>query len=79
VLAVSDYDGECEQAMETTVDLENCLERGAAAQLHDRRSCWVLDLPAGWAPGELVWIKRVCPLPVPIVPSSSLEWLSWKM
>jgi hypothetical protein len=52
LLAVSDHDGECEQAVETTVDLVGCPECGAVAQLHDRRPCWVLDLPAGWAPGD---------------------------
>ncbi len=47
VLAVSEVDGELEQAIETTVDLVGCPECGAVAQLHDRRPCWVRDLPAG--------------------------------
>src|SRR5918998_289960 len=49
VLAVSDYAGEVEQAIETTVDVVGCPECGAVAQLHDRRPCWVRDLPAGAA------------------------------
>ena len=63
VLAVSDYEGEVEQAIETTADLVGCPECGAVAQLHDRRPCWVRDLPAGGRPVTLVWVKRVwrCP------------------
>ena len=63
VVAVSDYDGECEQAVETTADLVGCPECGAVAELHDRRPCWVRDLPAGGRPVTLVWVKRVwrCP------------------
>jgi transposase len=49
VLAVSDNDGECEQAVETTADLVGCPECGAVAELHDRRPRWVRDLPAGGA------------------------------
>ena len=59
VLAVSDYDGEVEQAIETTVDLVGCPDCGAVAQLHHLRPCWVRDLPAGGRPVTLVWIKRV--------------------
>jgi len=47
VLAVSDYAGELEQAIETTADLVGCPECGAVAQLHDRRPTWVRDLPSG--------------------------------
>src|SRR5947209_1335265 len=63
VLAVSDNDGECEQAVETTADLVGCPECGAVAELHDRRPTWVRDLPAGGRPVTLVWVKRVwrCP------------------
>ncbi len=53
VLAVSDFAGEVEQAIETTVDLVGCPDCGAVAQLHDRRPCWVRDLPAGV--GRLPW------------------------
>jgi transposase-like protein len=63
VLAVSEHDGELEQAIETTADLVDCPGCGAVAQLHDRRPCWVRDLPTGGRPVTLVWIKRVwrCP------------------
>jgi transposase len=59
VLAVSDYAGELEQAIETTADLVGCPECGAVAQLHDRRPTWVQDLPSGERPVMLVWVKRV--------------------
>jgi len=63
VLAVSEHDGELEQAIETTADLVGCPECGAVAELHDRRPCWVRDLPTGGRPVTLVWVKRVwrCP------------------
>jgi transposase len=59
VLAVSDHDGELEQAIETTADLVPCPECGAVAELHDRRPVWVRDLPSGGRPVTLVWVKRV--------------------
>ena len=59
VLAVSEHDGELEQAIETTADLVGCPECGAVAQLHDRRPCWIRDLPTAGRPVTLVWIKRV--------------------
>ena len=63
VVAVSDNDGELEQAVETTADLVGCPECGAVAELHDRRPTWVRDLPTGGRPVTLVWVKRVwrCP------------------
>jgi transposase len=63
VLAVSEHDGEVEQAIETTADLVGCPECGAVAELHDRRPVWVRDLPAAGRPVTLVWVKRVwrCP------------------
>jgi transposase len=63
VLAVSEVDGELEQAIETTADLVPCPECGAVAELHDRRPCWVRDLPVSGRPVMLVWIKRIwrCP------------------
>jgi hypothetical protein len=39
VLAVSEVEGELEQAIETTVDLVGCPECGVVAELHDRRPC----------------------------------------
>jgi transposase IS204/IS1001/IS1096/IS1165 family protein len=59
VLAVSEVDGELEQAVETTADLVGCPQCGAVAKLHDRRPCWVRDLPAGGRPVMLVWVKQV--------------------
>jgi transposase len=63
VLAVSEQDGELEQAVETTADLVGCPVCGAVAQLHDRRLSWVRDLPTGGRPVTVVWVKRVwrCP------------------
>jgi transposase len=65
VLSVSDSDGELEQAIETTADLVGYPECSAVAELHDRRPCWVRDLPTGGRPVTLVWVKRVwrCPHP----------------
>lgn len=59
VLAVSEVDGELEQAIETTADLVGCTECGAVAELHDRRPTWVWDLSSGGHPVMLVWVKRV--------------------
>jgi transposase len=63
VLAVSEHDGELEQAIETTADLVGCPTCAAVAQCHDRRPVWVRDLPSGGRPVTLVWVKRVwrCP------------------
>lgn len=47
VLAVSEVDGELEQAVETTAEVVGCPECGAVAELHDRRPTWVRDLPSG--------------------------------
>jgi transposase len=68
VLAVSEHDGEVEQAIETTADLVGCPECGAVAQLHDRRPCWVRDLPAAGRPVTLVWVKRVWRCAHPLCP-----------
>jgi transposase len=59
VLAVSEQDGELEQAVETTADLVGCPSCGAVAELHDRRPSWVRDLPTGGRPVTVVWVKRV--------------------
>jgi transposase len=59
VLAVSEHDGELEQAVETTADLVGRPECGPVAQLHDRRPSWIRDLPTAGRPVTLVWIMRV--------------------
>jgi transposase len=59
VLAVSEYEGELEQAVETTADLVGCPSCGAVAELHDRRPSWVRDLPTGGRAVTVVWVKRV--------------------
>jgi len=59
LLAVSQQDGELEQAIETTATAEFCRGCGVQARLHDRRPTWVRDLPAAGRPVTLVWVKRV--------------------
>lgn len=59
LLAVAEYGGELEQAIETTADEAFCPACGVRARLHDRRPVWVRDLPAGGRPVTLVWVKRV--------------------
>jgi transposase len=59
LLAVSQRDGEVEQAVETGSTVEFCRACGVQAKLHDRRPTWVRDLPAGGRPVTLVWVKRV--------------------
>jgi transposase len=59
LLAVSQRDGELEQAVETEATVEFCRACGVQAKLHDRRPTWVRDLPAGGRPVTLVWVKRV--------------------
>jgi transposase len=46
VLAVSEHDGEVEQAVETLAGQGWCRSCGVRAKLHDRRPSWVRDLPA---------------------------------
>jgi transposase len=62
-VAVSEHEGELEQAIETTADLVGCPDCGAVAELHDRRPVWARDLPWAGRPVTLVWVKRVwrCP------------------
>jgi transposase len=59
LLAVSQRDGELEQAVETAATVQFCRACGVQAKLHDRRPTWVRDLPAGGRPVTLVWVKRV--------------------
>src|SRR5215211_5263984 len=65
LLAVSERDGELEQAVETTEAVTGCSVCGFVAELHDRRPTWVRDLPSGGRPVTIVWVKRVwrCPEP----------------
>jgi len=59
LLAVSESDGELEQAVETTAMAVVCPLCGLAASPHARRPVWVRDLPTGGRPVTLVWVKRV--------------------
>jgi transposase len=59
LLAVSQQDGELEQAIETTTSMAFCRGCGVQARLHNRRPTYVRDLPAGGRPVTLVWVKRV--------------------
>jgi hypothetical protein len=60
LVAVSEWDGELEQAVETSaVEEEFCRGCGVRARLHARRPVWVRDLPCGGRPVTLVWVKRV--------------------
>ena len=59
LVAVSEYAGEVEQAVETATVEAFCRGCGAQARLHDRRPTWVRDLPCGGRPTILVWLKRV--------------------
>ena len=68
VLAVSEHAGEVEQAVETTVEDGWCPSCGVRARLHDRRPCWVRDLPAAGRPVTLVWVKRVWRCHEPLCP-----------
>ena len=69
LLAVSQHEGELEQAVETTATEAFCHCCGVQARLHDRRPTWVRDLPAGGRPVTLVWIKRVWRCPEPACPT----------
>lgn len=59
VLAVSERDGELEQAVQTPVSAVSCPSCGSAARVHARRPVWVRDLPSGGRPVTVVWVKRV--------------------
>jgi len=69
VLAVSEHEGELEQAVETTADLVGCPTCAAVAELHDRRPVWVRDLPSAGRPVTVVWIKRVWRCPHSLCPT----------
>jgi hypothetical protein len=73
LLAVSERDGELEQAVETTEAVTGCRVCGVVAVLHDRRPVWVRDLPSGGRPVMIVWVKRVWRCPEPGVPGPDLD------
>jgi transposase len=58
LLAVSEYAGEFEQAIETVAPEAFCPSCGVLAKLHDRRPTWVRDLPRAGRPVTLVWVKH---------------------
>jgi transposase len=68
LLAVSEYAGEFEQAVETTETLVGCAGCGTPASLHDRRPSWVRDLPSAGRPVTIVWVKRVWRCPESLCP-----------
>ena len=51
-MAVSELDGELEQAIETTAAEDFCRDCGVVAQLHDRRVVRLRDLPSGRPAGD---------------------------
>jgi transposase len=59
LLAVSEYGGEFEQAVETAAVEVFCHGCGVQAKPHARRPCWVRDLSCAGRPVTLVWVKRV--------------------
>ena len=71
LLAVSEHDGELEQAVETTETVTGCPVCGIVAELHDRRPTWVRDLPSGGRPVTIVWVKRVWRCPEPRCPKKT--------
>lgn len=71
LLAVSEYAGELEQAIETIAVGDFCGGCEVQARLHNRRPTWVRDLPAGGQPVTLVWVKRVWRCMEPACPVST--------
>ena len=59
LLAVSEVDGELEQAVETTAVEEFCRGCGVQAVPHGRRPVRVRDLPVAGRPVTLIWVKRI--------------------
>ena len=59
LVAVSERDGELEQAVQTPGGAVRCSSCGSVARVHARRPVWVRDLPSGGRPVTLVWVKRV--------------------
>jgi transposase len=59
LLAVAEFGGEVEQALETTERVVGCPGCGVLARLYDQRPIRVRDLPAAGRAVTLVWVKRV--------------------
>jgi transposase len=59
LVAVSQQNGELEQAIEITSGVDFCRGCGVQARLHDRRPIYVRDLPAGERTVTLAWAKRI--------------------
>ncbi len=59
LLAVSELDGELEQAVETSARQAWCRACGVQARPHGRRVVQVRDLPAAGCPVTLLWIRRL--------------------
>lgn len=59
LVAVSELDGELEQAVETTATATWCQGCGVQAKPHGRRVVRVRDLPCGGRPTTLLWLKRL--------------------
>lgn len=59
LLAVSEQDGELEQAVETTARTAWCEGFAVQARPHGRRHVRVRDLPSAGQPVTLLWLKRL--------------------
>ena len=59
LVAVSEVDGEFEQAVQTTAATAWGSTCGVAAKPHGRRAVRVRDLPFAGRPVTLLWLKRL--------------------
>ena len=59
LLAMSEVDGELEQAVQTTAGAAWCAGCGVAVKPHGRRPVRVRDLPCAGRPVTLLWLKRL--------------------
>lgn len=71
LLAVSEHDGELEQAVETTRTEAFCRCCGVAARPHGRRAVRVRDLPSAGRPVTLIWVKRLWRCTEPACPAAT--------
>ncbi len=81
LLAVSELDGELEQAVETVARQAWCRVCGVLARPHGRRVVRVRDLPAAGRPVTLLWVKRLwccaeplCPANYRLLLAVGLDW-----